>query len=208
MFGQQISFPKLVEVNGKTQDMYYSVQGGDQIETFDYCSIAQVLEYADIDPKVEVLLNGREAGKNAKVHTGDILTCKPKVIEEEEVDPEEDFQKQLEEDPLLQPMKPLPDWMKGIPFDTAKMGTDGEIIPGALDIRATQKEEEPVVITVNGEIVKMPNKPNPIFVDVFDVYPFDMTKAGGTRLVTRINGEDKDFTQPIHDGDHVDLYWE
>ena len=54
----------------------------------------------------------------------------------------------------------------------------------------------------------MPHKKNPIFVDVFDVYPFDMTKAGGTRLVTRINGEDKDFTEPIHDGDRIELFWE
>lgn len=43
---------------------------------------------------------------------------------------------------------------------------------------------------------------------MFDVYPFDMTKAGGTRLVTRINGEDKDFTEPVHDGDRIELFWE
>ena len=43
---------------------------------------------------------------------------------------------------------------------------------------------------------------------VIDVYPFDLTKAGGTRLITRINGVDKDFTEPIYEGDAVDLYWE
>ena len=70
------------------------------------------------------------------------------------------------------------------------------------------KSSEPIFVTVNGEAVKMPDKEKPIFVDVFDVYPFDMTKAGGTRLITRINGEDKDFTEPLHDGDHIELFWE
>lgn len=34
-----------------------------------------------------------------------------------------------------------------------------------------------------------------------------MTKAGGTRLLTRINGVDKDFTEPLHEGDEIELRW-
>lgn len=67
---------------------------------------------------------------------------------------------------------------------------------------------KPVVITVNGTSVTLPAKENPIFVDVFDVYPFDMSKAGGTRLLTRINGVDKDFTEPLYEGDEIELRWE
>ena len=212
LFGKQISFPMMVEVNGQIQDTFYSVQNGAVIETFDYCSVGKLLQYADMEDDVEVLLNGREAGKAAKVRAGDVITYKPKPVveekEEKKVEPADDFQKQLEEDPLLQPQKPLPDWMKGIPFDTAKMGADGEVIPGQMEKKEVEDELVACVITVNGETVTLPKKSNPIFVDVFDVYPFDMTKAGGTRLVTRINGEDKDFTQPLQDGDKVDLYWE
>lgn len=116
---------------------------------------------------------------------------------------------------MLAPLKPLPDWMSDVPFDTAKLGSDGEVIPGAKQLQqektiSTPVEEVtgPVFVTINGDVVEMPHKKNPIFVDVFDVYPFDMTKAGGTRLVTRINGEDKDFTEPIHDGDRIELFWE
>lgn len=213
LFGRKISCPKLVEVNGTVQTPLYSLQQGDRVETFDYYSVARLLEYAGIDGDTEILLNGREAGKAAKVHAGDVITYKPKPPEpEEEVSPEEDFQKQLEEDPLLQPQKPLPDWMKDVPFDTAKLGKDGMIIPGSSEEVVQQnpvtKSSEPIFVTVNGEAVKMPDKEKPIFVDVFDVYPFDMTKAGGTRLITRINGEDKDFTEPLHDGDHIELFWE
>ena len=63
-------------------------------------------------------------------------------------------------------------------------------------------------MTVNGKSVTMPAKEKPIFVDVFDVYPFDLTKAGGTRLITRINGIDKDFTEPVQEGDTIELFWE
>lgn len=48
-----------------------------------------------------------------------------------------------------------------------------------------------------------------MFVDVFDVYPFDLTKAGGNRMVCRVNGmEVRDFTKPVFENDEIDLYWE
>ncbi len=123
----------------------------------------------------------------------------------------------MDENPLLQPQKPLPEWMEDVPFDTPKRGVGGKIIPGVASPPPSPSGNkpakpapvnEPVKIRVNGQDVTMPSKAHPIFVDVFDVYPFDMTKAGGTRLVTRINGEDKDFTEPVHSGDEIELYWE
>ncbi len=216
VFGQKILCPKLIEVNGKVENTLYDVSDGDKIEIFDYYTVAKLFEYADIQKEDLVLLNGREAGPMAKVKDGDVIKRKPKSIVEEEkkVDPEEEFQKQVEEDPLLQSVKPLPDWMKDIPFDTAKLGNNGEIIPGVAETTKVVSpapvsvSQGPVHVVVNGTTVTMPNKANPIFVDVFDVYPFDMTKAGGTRLITRINGEDKDFTEPVNEGDVIELFWE
>ena len=222
IFGRTVVCPCMVEVNGVQVSPLYEVKNKDDIQVFPYYSISGIFEFAGLEKEDMVLLNGREAGMNAKVQSGDVITKKPKPIipaeektpEEIQMQKEEDFQKQVEEDPLLQPLKPLPDWAKDIPFDTAKMGSDGEIIPGTSEkrtiIEAPPKPvaAEPVHITVNGQAVTMPAKAKPIFVDVFDVYPFDLTKAGGTRLITRINGVDKDFTEPIYEGDVVDLYWE
>lgn len=217
LFGRTLLCPKLVEVNGKGVTPLYQVQDGDQIETFDYYSVSGLLEFADMDKDTPVLLNGREAGAAAKIHTGDVITRRPvPVVEEEEVEePEDKFQKQLEEDPLLQPQKPLPEWMQGIPFDTQKLGADGTMIPGQADGKNGMPRQETahgvlqtVHVTVNGKAVTMPAKEKPIFVDVFDVYPFDLTKAGGTRLITRINGIDKDFTEPVQEGDTIELFWE
>lgn len=216
LFGRKLLCPKLVEANGKVVSSFYEVKNGDEICTYDYYSVKRLLEFAGMDVETLVLLNGREAGASAKIVDGDVITKRPVIKPEEpEKTREETMQEQMDDDPLLAPLKPMPDWMSDVPFDTAKLGADGEVIPGAKQLRqektiSTPVEEVtgPVFVTINGDVVEMPHKKNPIFVDVFDVYPFDMTKAGGTRLVTRINGEDKDFTEPVHDGDRIELFWE
>lgn len=216
LFGKTVLCPKLVEVNGTVKSLLYEIQNGDQICTFDYYSVTGLLEFADIDTSTAILLNGREAGAAAKIHSGDVITLRPDPIveEEEEEEPEDSLKRQMEEDPLLQPQKPLPDWMKDVPFDTAKIGADGTVIQGQASRRVVPPVQEvsdtaqPVHVTVNGKALQMPAKPNPIFVDVFDVYPFDLSKAGGTRLITRINGVDKDFTEPVQEGDTIELFWE
>lgn len=219
LFGKKVSCAKMTEVNGEARSLLYDVQDNDRIETFDYYTVSRVFEVAAVEKEELVLLNGREAGLMAKVKDGDVIEHKPQprpsVSEPEpEPDPEEEFQRQVEEDPLLQPMKPLPEWMQDIPFDTPKLGADGRLISGKTEggqgneLTAEKKPILPIQVTVNDTSVRMPCKEKPIFVDVFDVYPFDMTKAGGTRLVTRINGEDKDFTEPLYDGDRIELFWE
>lgn len=216
LFGRKLLCPKLVEANGEVVSSFYEVKNGDEICTYDYYSVKGLLEFAGMDVDTLVLLNGREAGSSAKIADGDVITKRPVVKPEEpEKTKEETMQEQMDDDPLLAPLKPLPDWMSDVPFDTAKLGADGEVIPGAKQLQqektiSTTVEEAtgPVFVTINGDVVEMPHKKNVIFVDVFDVYPFDMTKAGGTRLVTRINGEDKDFTEPVHDGDRIELFWE
>lgn len=215
MYGRDWICPCPVEVNGRPEDLSYVVQNGDEIHIYEYFSVGKVFEYADIEKPEKVLLNGREAGMTAKVSDGDVIEKipeKPAAKQEvEEKTPEEKQQEQMEEDPLLQPMKPLPDWAKDLPFDTDKLGSDGEIIRGNTEKRRIIHETasfEPVHVKVNGTKVTLPLKQKPIFVDVFDVYPFDLTKAGGTKLITKINGEDQEFTQPLQEGDEIELYWE
>lgn len=66
-----------------------------------------------------------------------------------------------------------------------------------------------IQVEVNGTKVALLPKQKHMFVDVFDVYPFDLTKAGGKRMVCRVNGMTvTDFTTPVHTDDKIDLYWE
>ncbi|MDD5993920.1 MAG: hypothetical protein PUC49_03570, partial [Clostridiales bacterium] len=126
------------------------------------------------------------------------------------------------EDPLLAAPKPLPAWAADLPLLSRPQGTvvAKEVVENAPEPERN-KPEKPTVppvktsgsrgmtVEVNGKKTLLPGKANAIFVDLFDVYPIDLTKPGGKRMVSRLNGMDiVDFSVPLHEGDHIDLYWE
>lgn len=126
------------------------------------------------------------------------------------------------EDPLLAPPKPLPSWAADLPFMTKNHATQEEPAsvqnavlqeekpePAVAEVHVVQAEPTRIKVEINGTPTLLPEKAKPVFVDLFDVYPIDLTKPGGKRMVSRLNGIDViDFTMPLHEGDRVDLYWE
>lgn len=126
------------------------------------------------------------------------------------------------EDPLLAPPKPLPSWAADLPFMTKNHVTHEEPVtlqnmvlqeekpePAVAEVPVVQAEPTRIKVEINGTPMLLPEKAKPVFVDLFDVYPIDLTKPGGKRMVSRLNGIDViDFTMPLHEGDRVDLYWE
>lgn len=100
--------------------------------------------------------------------------------------------------------------------DKAEMEEKFENLPAAdEDVRKSEslKSPEPEIIrdihvTVNKTPVTLKNKAVYKFVDVLDFYPFDMSKMGGTALITTINGEKADFSTEINEGDSIELRWE
>ncbi|WP_053956623.1 cell division protein FtsA [Inediibacterium massiliense] len=68
-------------------------------------------------------------------------------------------------------------------------------------------KEDTIKITVNNEEIEMLKKgKEPIFVDIFDYFDFDRTKAQGT-LIMELNGERAAYTDSIQDGDRIEIYW-
>ena len=64
-----------------------------------------------------------------------------------------------------------------------------------------------IYVIVNTQVVNLTGKTSYIFVDILDFYPFDTSKSGGREVVMTINGNKASFTDPINDGDIIDLYW-
>lgn len=62
-------------------------------------------------------------------------------------------------------------------------------------------------ITVNGEPVDLKGKLDYIFVDIFDYIDFDLSDSRGRAIVTRVNGENTGYMQPLYSGDEVEIYW-
>lgn len=76
-----------------------------------------------------------------------------------------------------------------------------------------QQEEEAapagtsIFVHVNGEVVELMGKDEYIFVDIFDRITFDLQAGKGRAIATLLNGRDAQFSELLHDGDKIELYW-
>lgn len=71
----------------------------------------------------------------------------------------------------------------------------------------SRSEEIALPILVNGEDVILRKKEKYILVDVLDFYPFDLSVAKGDKLETLVNGKSCEFTEPLKQGDRVEIFW-
>ena len=71
----------------------------------------------------------------------------------------------------------------------------------------TKQDGKSMVVTVNGEPVELIGKETYIFVDIFNRITFDLNAGKGRAIATITNGRDAQFTEELHDGDKIELYW-
>ena len=64
-----------------------------------------------------------------------------------------------------------------------------------------------ITVLVNGERVELLGKESYIFVDIFDRITFDLQAGRGKAIVTMINGREAQFSEELHEGDKIELYW-
>lgn len=186
--GKMIVCPKFVQVNGSLEPASYEIKEGDEIETRNYYTVGQVAEFMDVevDHDHDILVNNRVGDFDTLVY--DNFTIDWTVLSFG-VAPESENRYNATE------------------------GTAEEV---SDDTDEKQEEAAPesvtdtqnnIVVTVNGEAVEMMGKEAYIFVDIFDRITFDLTAGKGRAIATLINGEEAEFSQPLHDGDRIDLYW-
>ncbi|WP_129596147.1 cell division protein FtsA [Anaerophilus nitritogenes] len=76
-----------------------------------------------------------------------------------------------------------------------------------IDKQTVSVNEDTIKIIVNNKEIEMLKKGKEfIFVDIFDYFDFDRTKAQGT-LIMELNGERAAYTDSIQDGDRIEIYW-
>lgn len=64
-----------------------------------------------------------------------------------------------------------------------------------------------IVVTVNGEQIKLSGKKGYVFVDVFEYIDFDLSKPQGSGIVTNLNGREAQYMESIKSGDVIEIYW-
>ena len=186
--GKTVVCPKFVEVNGQLEPGSYEIKEGDVIEARNYYTVRQVAEFMDVevDTDHEVLVNNRLADFDTLVYENFTIDW---TVLSFGVAPESENRYNATEGTAEE-----------VSDDTAEK--QEEAAPES--VTDTQNN---IVVTVNGEAVEMMGKESYIFVDIFDRITFDLTAGKGRAIATLINGEEAEFSQPLHDGDRIDLYW-
>ena len=75
------------------------------------------------------------------------------------------------------------------------------------EIQEEDSSKNTVTVIVNGEPVELSGKDTYIFVDIFTHISFDLQAGNGRAIATVINGRDARFSEELHEGDQIELYW-
>lgn len=75
------------------------------------------------------------------------------------------------------------------------------------EIHEEDSSENTITVIVNGEPVELSGKDTYIFVDIFTYISFDLQAGKGRAIATIINGRDAQFSEELHEGDQIELYW-
>ena len=75
------------------------------------------------------------------------------------------------------------------------------------EIHEEDSSKNTVTVIVNGEPVELSGKDTYIFVDIFTNISFDLQEGKGRAIATVINGRDAQFSEELHEGDKIELYW-
>lgn len=226
--GKNVSCPKFVEVNGILEPPTYQIQENDRIETRSFYTVGQVAEFMDVelDMDHQILVNNRVADLDTLVYENfsiewTVLSY-ASVLAQPEVEMAESNatsvnaetkEEQAEETVTVSNGQKVEDAVETVASDEVETPVD------ASEQKAEKEESEqesqvemhhgkPIIhIEINGEPFTMTGKNDYIFVDVFNVYPFDLSASRGRAVVTLVNGKNAQFAEPLQDGDKVEIYW-
>lgn len=203
--GAKILCPKFAMANGKLVSEFYSIQDNDDIQILNYYTLKQILEFMDIECKGEILVNNMPAGMDEKIYEYFTIQCDINNSQEaftEDIDYSSETDNNEPEVTDTNKSDIIDEKAETVNM-TLNQPSDNEATDGNKEINPVHD----IYVTVNSEVVKLSKKKNYIFVDIFDFYPFDLSKMGGKELVIKLNGERTEFTAPLMDKDNIEIYW-
>ena len=223
--GRKIVCPRFVEVNGKLEPASYLIKEGDEIETRAYYTVEQIAEFMDveIDTEKEIIVNNRVVDLNYLVYENfniewTILSFRTHVsdtIEEmaaEGIEETADTAEAPEEN--VSDSGTAGEAEDSVPADDASVTTDEETqtaeeSPADNETleEAKEKETHSVEVIINGTPVTLTGRESYMFVDLFEFYEFDLSASAGRAIITKLNGQNAQYTAELKDGDVIELAW-
>lgn len=222
--GAGIELPKTASVNGQLENEFYAVQEGDDIKVRNFYTVQEVAEFVDVPLGGKILVNDTPAKADTRVYENFTLNWDVNS-EVTFADLEEETEEDAEQRRAAKAAVAVnTEESKERIISEIHLQTESSPESGRTDTVADEKTEEttasetaaehettgPVKITVivNKLPVILSGKSSYVFVDVFSFIDFDLKNSGGRGIVTKLNGRNAEYMEPLKDGDVIEIYWE
>ena len=226
--GAGIELPKTASVNGQLENEFYAVQEGDDIKVRNFYTVQEVAEFVDVPLGGKILVNDTPAKADTRVYENFTLNWDVNS-EVTFADLEEETEEDAEQRRAAKAAVAVnTEESKERLISEMHLQTKSSPESGRTDTVADEKTEEtteettasetaaehettgPVKITVivNKLPVVLSGKSSYVFVDVFSFIDFDLKNSGGRGIVTKLNGRNAEYMEPLKDGDVIEIYWE
>ena len=176
------NLPACISVNGELKSDNYQIKDGDAIEFKKYYKLEQLLDYLDraSDRAKKIYVNNEIADMDTLVYDNFkvVITNEINTTLEDELDKEV------------------------IELDNATY--DREVLE---ESGISKGGNRTIYVNINGMAYALSTKTNYVYVDIFDVFKFDMTVQQDKRLVTNLNGRPAGYLETINDGDFIEVAW-
>ena len=219
---KKVELPKFAEVNGNLQSEFYDVQQNDDIKMLNYYTVSQIIEFMDVilNPEMNIYVNNKKADRDTQCYDNFSVIWTMEELSLSDVSDEEaeSAKASINQKAPKKKIESYDDAVEAESIENSEYADDGTLDEEYVEYKqqkeeARRLEEESkyttLTVIVNGDPVTMNNKPEYMFVDVFDHIDFDLkNRPEGKGIVTELNGKKAVFTEPLKEGDFLDIRWE
>lgn len=194
---KKVEVPRFASVNGVLKSNYYEIQEGDAVEILNYYTVRQIAEFMDVvvDPHMNLYVNNKLADMDTPVYENFSVrwtmeeygrSIEDFMNSDGETGDEEKYEEADRNQTSPQSVAPL-------------KNNDGK--------QETDSENVSIQIIVNQRPITLSGKQTYVYVDIFDVIDFDLSRTRGKAIVATLNGRPAQYLEPIHSGDVMEVYW-
>lgn len=229
--GRKVSCPRFVQVNGRLEPEDYSIRENDVIETRNYYTVRQIAQFMDlvIDTDQMIFVNNEEADLDtlvyenfsvewktdeygvARIDNNNYNDTQESDSDDASVLAEQDANSTESDNTVTRTSEQMMNQVLDELHDEFAKEAEASAVPEnelpKNDIQEEDSLENTVTVIVNGEPVELSGKDTYIFVDIFTHISFDLQAGKGRAIATVINGRDAQFSEELHEGDKIELYW-
>lgn len=233
--GRKVSCPRFVQVNGRLEPEDYSIRENDVIETRNYYTVRQIAQFMDlvIDTDQMIFVNNEEADLDtlvyenfsvewktdeygvARIDNNNYNDTQESDSDDASVLAEQDANSTESDNTVTRTSEQMMNQVLDELHDEFAKEAEASAVPEnelpkndiQEEIHEEDSSENTVTVIVNGEPVELSGKDTYIFVDIFTHISFDLQEGKGRAIATIINGRDAQFSEELHEGDKIELYW-